>query len=138
MHENTGAPGVVKGLAQVTQWEVAEPTWSPRPFSQQEFQFCKGGTIQQLSRGFFFLYNSASGLWEASDLGLPPSGAAFYFIYFLARVFAPWFLGMGLMPRSESCTVVLTVSESLVSHDMACPQVSLSLPNVPALAFFLC
>lgn len=87
---------------------------------------------------FFFLYNSASRIWEASNLGLPPSGVAFYFIYFLAREFAPWFIGMGLVPWPESCTVVLTVSESLVSHDMACPRVSPSLPNAPALAFFLC
>lgn len=42
---------------------------------------------------------------------------------------------MGLMPWRDSCTLVLTVSKSLVSHDMACPQVSPSLPRAPCPGF---
>lgn len=42
---------------------------------------------------------------------------------------------MGLMPWRGSCALVLTVTESLVSHDMACPQVSPSLPRTPSPGF---
>lgn len=88
---------------------------------------------------FFFLYNFALGPWEASNLGLSPYRAAFYFtyllIYFLAKGFVSRFLGMQLMPWWDSCMLVLTVSEFLVSHDMACPQVSPSLPRGPRPGF---
>lgn len=88
---------------------------------------------------FFFLYNFALRPWEASNLGLSPYRAAFYFtyllIYFLAKGFVSRFLGMQLMPWWDSCMLVLTVSEFLVSHDMTCPQVSPSLPRGPRPGF---
>jgi hypothetical protein len=38
----------------------------------------------------FFFHNSASRLWEVSDLGLPLSGPAFYYIYLFTYLFIFW------------------------------------------------
>lgn len=109
----------------------------PGPCSWQESSSVKEEPLGSYQA--FFLYDFAFGLWEASNLGLSPYRAAFYFtyllIYFLARGFVPWFLGMGSMPWWDSCALVLTVSKSLVSHDLACPQVSPSLPYGPRPGF---
>lgn len=86
----------------------------------------------------FFPPHSAFSPWEASNRRLPPSRAAFYCTCLSSgQGVAPWFLGVGSMPWPGSCALVLTVSESLVSHDMACPRVSPALPRAPRPHFFL-
>lgn len=82
---------------------------------------------------FFFLYNFALNPWETSNLRLLPKGQPFYLFSGQGIcALVPWH-GIDAMAR------LLHVSshglQSLVSHDMACPQVSPSLPRAPCPGF---